>query len=232
MTRDQDFERRLADWLADGPSLAPVAVVEQALERTTRRRQQRGAWRRLTVPLGRVGHWLPTNRVARVTALAAVLSGVVLAGSLVSFPFGGAGPAPEMDASAIRTISGTAQLSSESEGLTELARLVDVRTGDPRVDGRARQELAVLLDTDAGLNRSRGTMRLENDWGAWEGPVDLVIYPSGEEWELASLTGSGAYEGFTYLYTSRHFLSQAERTVEGAIWPDEPPSVPDPSLLP
>ncbi len=75
-------------------------------------------------------------------------------------------------------------------------------------------------------------MRLENDWGTWEGPVDIVRYPSGEEYEYASLRGSGAYEGFTYLYVVRQATAEAERTVEGAIWPDEPPPLADPSLLP
>ena len=75
-------------------------------------------------------------------------------------------------------------------------------------------------------------MHLGNAWGAWDGPVDIVRYPSGEESEYASLRGSGAYAGYTYEYTVRQATAEAERTVEGAIWPDEPPPLPDPSLLP
>lgn len=232
MTREQDFERRLAEWLEAGPVTAPTEVVDRAVEKSAGRPQRRGTWRWLILPVDRIGRWFPVARLARATVLSAVIAGILLTSLLVSVPFGGPGPAPEMDASVIRTVTGTAQVGQESEGPTELTRLVDVRTGDPRVDGRARQELTVLLDTEAGMHRSQGTMRLENTWGAWEGPVELAVYPSGEEFELASLTGSGAYAGYTYLYATHHFLDEAERVVEGAIWPIEPPSIPDPSHLP
>ena len=233
MTREQDLERQLADWLVDGPSMAPPEVVDQALKQTDGRRQWRGAWRLLVVPLTRLGGWFPSYRTARVSALAAALAGVLLTTVLVSVPFlgGDPGPPPEMDATAPRVVAGTAAMDVTRVTAAELVRSLDLDSDDPRIDGRARQELNVL--TEAGSVRQlHGTMHLSNDWGAWDGPVDIVRYPSGEEYEYASLQGSGAYEGFTYLYTVRQADAEAERTVEGAIWPDEPPSPPDPSLLP
>lgn len=233
MTREQDFERRLADWLEDGPATAPIEVVDRALEHTAERRQRRGPWRWLVLPLERIGHRFPAQRAARVSGLAIVLAGILLTSAVVSVPFmgGGLGPAPKMDDQAIRVIEGTAEVDVLDESPTDLIRSIDIETGDQRIDGRARQELTVLVQS-ASTRQLHGTMRLVNDWGTWAGPIDIVRYPSGEEYEYAALRGSGTYEGFTYHYIVHRPAAEAERTVEGAIWPDEPPPLPDPSLLP
>ena len=233
MTRDQDLERQLADWLVAGPSTAPAEVIDQALEQTEGRRQRRGAWRLLVLPLARLGRWFPTYRTARVSVLAAVLVGILLTSVIVSVPFlgGGPGPLPEMDSAVPRGVAGTAEMDVVSETPETQVRSIDFETGDQRIDGRARQELTVLVQTGSA-GQLHGTMRLDNAWGTWEGPVDIVRYPSGGEYEYASLQGSGAYEGFTYQYVVRQATAEAERTVKGAIWPDEPPPPLDPSLLP
>lgn len=245
MTRDKDLERQLADWLVAGPSTAPAEVIDQALEQTEGRRQRRGAWRLLVVPLARLGRWSPTYRTATVSALAAVLAGILLASVIFSVPFLGgspgpsptsgptqtSGPAPLMDSAAPRGVSGIAGMEMESETPARQVRSIGLETDDPRIDGRAIQELAVLVEA-GGTRQLHGTMRLENTWGDWAGTVDIIRYPSGEEYEYASLRGSGAYKRFTYLYTVRQPTAGAERAVEGAIWPGEPPSIPDPSLLP
>ena len=54
MTREQDLERHLADWLTDGPVTAPTEVVDEAIERTAGRRQRHPLWGRLLEPLDRV----------------------------------------------------------------------------------------------------------------------------------------------------------------------------------
>jgi hypothetical protein len=232
MTREQDFERRLADWLADGPSSAPIEVVDRALERTEGRRQRHGAWLRLVLSLERVGHRFPTRRAARVATLAAVLAGVLLASAVITLPFGG-GPAspPVMDSNAVVAIDGTVEMDGTSETPTQLTRVVDIESDDQRIEGQAIQELTVLIQSpDAHV--LHGTMRLENDWGAWMGNVDIVTYPSGAESEYAVLEGTGTYEGFTYHHTIHGQPAGTVRAFEGAIWPDEPPAIPDPSLLP
>ena len=232
MTPEQDFERHLADWLTDGPNMAPTQVVDRALVQTAHRRQRRGAWRRLVLRLERIGYWLPTQRTARLVTLAAVLAGVLLASAIITVPFGSSpGSPPVMDDQAIVVIEGSAKVDVTSETPKQIDRVVAIETDDRRIDGQARQKLTILTQS-ADTRQLRGTMRLENDWGAWEGAVDIVTYPSGEEYEYAALEGTDVYEGFTYLYTTRHANAEAERTVEGAIWPDEPPSPPDPSLLP
>lgn len=233
MTREQDFERRLAEWLEDGPVTAPTEVVDRALERTDGRRQRRGPWRWLPLPAGLIERWFPTPRLARAIALAAVLAGVLLTSVVISVPFvGGPGAAPEMDDTAIRAIAGVARVTDETDSGGRLERTLEVDVGDPRVDGEAVQVLQFALVTEDGMSFARGRMRLENAWGTWEGPLDITTHPSGEQFERASLAGTRAYEGFTYLYTVHHQPPEAERAVEGAIWPDEPPLLPDPSLLP
>jgi hypothetical protein len=201
MTREQDLERQLAEWLVDGPSTAPAEVVDAALRLTAGRPQERGV-RRLLAHLGR---WFQISRIARVSALAAVLAGILLTSVIISAPFLGSSP--------------------------KLDRWIDIETGDPRMDGRAHQVLTVLFKAEKE-HQLRGTMHLDNEGGAWDGTVDIVHYPSGEEYEYASLTGSGSYEGLTYLYVVRPATAEAERTVEGAIWPGEPPPLLDPSVLP
>ena len=241
MTRDQELERQLAEWLADGPTTAPAEVIDQALEQTDGRRQWRGVLRLLVLPLERIGTSSAGDRVARVGALMTVLVGIVLASVIVFVPFAGGGPAPTPTPTPVPTptldteppvaVVGTAKVEIIPETPTELVRLVDIETEDERIDGRARQELAVLVEA-GGAYQLHGTMHLETPWGDWEGPVDIVRYPSGEEHVYASLTGSGNYAGLTYIHTVRQATAEAERTVEGAIWPDEPPSPLDPSLLP
>ena len=232
MTPEQDFERHLADWLTDGPNTAPTQVVDRALRQTAHRRQRRGAWRWLVLPLERIGHWFPTQRATLLATLAAVLAGVLLTSAVITLPFAGSpGSPPVMDDEAIVAIEGSAEVDITSVTPRQIDRVIDIETDDKRIEGRARQRLTVL--TQSGDTRQlRGAMHLENDWGAWEGAVDIVTYPSGEEFEYAALEGTEAYQGFTYLYTTHRATAEAERTVVGAIWPDEPPSLPDPSLLP
>jgi hypothetical protein len=233
MTREQDFERQLAEWLEAGPVTAPSEVVDRAIARTAGRRQRRRAWAWLSRPEVLLRQTGVTGRPMRMATFAVLLVGLLLTSLLLAVPLGGgAGPTPEMDPSAVRAIAGTAHVIDRSEAAGSLLRVIDVEVEDQRIDGQATQTLQVLLETPTGMHRSRGTMRLVNDWGAWEGPLDVVAYPSGEEYELASLEGTGAYAGYTYLHSVRHQPDEADRTVEGAIWPDEPPSMPDPSLLP
>lgn len=233
MSREQEFERQLAEWLVDGPSTAPAEVVDRALEQTDGRRQWRGAGRLLMLPFVQRDRRSSVQRMARVSALAAVFAGVLLASVIVSVPFiGGTGSPPRMDGETPRAVLGTAvaETTSQAPG-GSVVRSIALESEDPRIEGYARQVLDVLLD-EGGGQRLSGTMRLENDWGAWEGPVDIVRYPTGEELEYASLAGSGAYEGYIYVHTIRHATAEAARSVEGAIWPDEPPAPPDPQLLP
>lgn len=229
MTREQDLERHLADWLTDGPVTAPAEIVDEAIERAAGRRQRHPLWGRLGEPLHRVR----TRNQTRVVALIVVLVLTLLAALAIAVPFaGGTRPAPEMDPTSALGIAGTTEVISESEVGGVMERLVRVDAADPRVRGEARQVLHIEVAPGVGLQRSTGVMRLANEWGAWEGVVQRTRYPDGSELEYGWLAGQDTYEGFSYFHSARGLATEAKQAVEGAIWPGEPPPMPDPSLLP
>jgi hypothetical protein len=229
MTREQDLERRVDDWLTDGPVTAPTEVVDEAIERTVGRRQRHPLWGRLLEPLDRVRG---TNEM-RVVILVVILALTLLAALAIAVPFaGGARPAPEMDPTSVLEITGTTEVVSESEVDGVLERVVRVVASDPRASGTAQQIVHIEEAPGVGLQRSTGVMLLENEWGAWEGVVHAARYPDGSELEYGWLAGQDTYEGFSYFHSTRGHPTETERTVEGAIWPGEPPPTPDPSLLP
>ncbi|MEA2026982.1 MAG: hypothetical protein U9O18_09865 [Chloroflexota bacterium] len=229
MTREQDLERRVADWLTDGPVTAPTEAVDEAIERTVGRRQHHPLWGRLLEPLDQ----LRANDETRVVVLIVVLALTLLAALAIAVPFaGGPRPAPEMSPTSVLEITGTTEVISESEVDGVFERAVRVVASDPRASGEARQIVHIEEAPGVGLQRSTGVMRLENEWGVWEGVVHGARYPDGSELEYGWLEGEDTYAGFSYFHSTRGQSTGAERAVEGAIWPGEPPPMPDPSLLP
>ena len=73
--------------------------------------------------------------------------------------------------------------------------------------------------------------RIENDDGAWQGPLTEVRFADGTVVNYGWLEGEGAYEGLSF-FTSWHGPSGTRiRKGEGLIWPGDPPPAPDPALL-
>jgi len=70
MTREQDLQRRLVDWLTDGPVTAPTQVVDEAIKRTVGRRQHHPLWGWLLAPLDRFRAGEDTRVVILVVVLA------------------------------------------------------------------------------------------------------------------------------------------------------------------
>jgi hypothetical protein len=229
MTREQDLQRRLVDWLTDGPVTSPTEVVDQAIKRTAGRRQRHPLWGWLLEPLDR----FRAGQDTRVVVLVLVLALTMLAALAIVVPLaGGTRRAPEMDPSSPLSVTGAIEVISESELDGVFERLVRVDASDPRVRGEARQVMSIESAPGVGLLRSTGLMRLENEWGAWEGAIHGARYPDGTELEYGWLEGHGAYDGYSYFHSTRGHPAETGRTVEGAIWPGEPPPAPDPSSLP
>ena len=233
MTRDQDFERHLSDWLADGPVTAPDEVVSEALQHTAERQQHHPLRVRLAAVLDGLSWTRASGARPLPLATVVVIGAVLLTASMLTLGSlgGGPGSAPPMDAAAVRVIDGNVELDSATDVAGGSERVLRIETDDPRIRGKARQLLAIEDAPEAGLERSTGVMRLENEWGAWEGIVKGVRYPDGTEIEYGWLTGEVAYAGFTYFHSTRDHPAEAERVLEGAIWPGEHPPMPDPSLL-
>lgn len=229
MTREQDLERRLAEWLGDGPAAAPTAVVETAIELIAGRPQRRRLWGWLPEMTARM--WIGDRPRAFGLLVALVLT--LLMALVVAVPFGGGtSPAPPMNVTGSLATTGTMDIVTETEVDGTVQRIVVVDASDPRASGEARQILRLEDAPGSSMQRWSGLMRLENDWGAWEGILHGVRHPDGLALEYGWLAGQGAYEGFSYFHSTRDQATGAERAVEGAIWPGEPPPMPDPSLLP
>jgi hypothetical protein len=106
---------------------------------------------------------------------------------------------------------------------------------DPRVSGEVI-ELIVgdgeLLPTKPDqVSRFTSLMRIENDEGAWQGPLTTVLLPDYLQITYGWLKGEGAYEGLSFFTSYRDDTASDIHKGEGMIWPGDPPPVPDPTLL-
>jgi hypothetical protein len=79
-------------------------------------------------------------------------------------------------------------------------------------------------------SRFTALVRLENDEGAWQGPVTIVFLPDLTWVEQGWLKGEGAYEGLSF-FTSYRGVAGARHVGEGVIWPGDPPPEPDAAVL-
>jgi hypothetical protein len=80
-------------------------------------------------------------------------------------------------------------------------------------------------------SRFTSLVRIENDEGAWQGPVTIVWLPDLTWVEYGWLTGESAYEGLSFFTSFRGSADAARHVGEGVIWPGGPPPAPDVALL-
>ena len=105
---------------------------------------------------------------------------------------------------------------------------------DPRISGK--HTTVMLGDGPAPpgadeFGRFTSLVRIENDEGAWQGPVTDVFLP-GDLWiQYGWLKGEGAYEGLSFFTSGQFTASSPSHEGQGMIWPGDPPPVPDPALL-
>lgn len=93
---------------------------------------------------------------------------------------------------------------------------------DPRVDGTVTFTFSVDL---YGVAASEwGTMKVENGNGAWEGPCTGGVWAEGAgiAWSCW-LTGSGAYDGYTYYKQTQMDTTDLYAKVIGVVYPGDPP---------
>lgn len=107
----------------------------------------------------------------------------------------------------------------EVDGVTHLRDFMYHSTwhvDDSRLSGAQIFDGEWDFDGVAGI--SRGTIRIENADGAWEGPW-MAIGPATDDWRgFMSLTGEGAYEG---LSASVFEVSGSAGALEGSIYPTD-----------
>ncbi|MFO7531736.1 MAG: hypothetical protein R6W93_04690 [Candidatus Limnocylindrales bacterium] len=80
-------------------------------------------------------------------------------------------------------------------------------------------------------SRFTSLVRIENDEGAWQGPLTIVWLPDLTWVEQGWLKGEGAYEGLSFFTSFRGSAESPSHVGEGVIWPGDPPPEPDAALL-
>ena len=105
---------------------------------------------------------------------------------------------------------------------------------DPRISGEYTS--VYLVDRTGADRRHTSLVRLENDEGAWQGPLTNVFLPDqlqpDQLWvQYGWLKGEGAYEGLSFFTSGQFDGGSASHEGQGMIWPGDPPPVPDSALL-
>ena len=139
---------------------------------------------------------------------------------------------PASDGQADEVVAGTAILAlttpyteSRSGATTQLRDgviTVTTRMSDPRVSGTGTWRVSADLSPAAGPRW--GAYRLETAAGAWDGTCSGAAWDAGAggAWSCR-LTGSGAYDGYSYLFSATTGDSGTD-DVRGVIVPGPPPS--------
>jgi len=100
---------------------------------------------------------------------------------------------------------------------------------DPRISG---EYTSVYFTDRAGVDRRETSLvRIENDEGAWQGPVTDVFLPDSLWIQYGWLKGEGAYEGLSFFTSGQFDAGSPYHSGQGMIWPGDPPPVPDAALL-
>jgi hypothetical protein len=97
---------------------------------------------------------------------------------------------------------------------------IQMEMSDPRVSGEVR--FLHHADDYGRVGVEWGTYRLENDEGAWQGPVS-GFYGPRETRTSGWLAGEGAYEGLTYYLESVIDHGTLIMTINGMVYPGAPP---------
>ena len=100
---------------------------------------------------------------------------------------------------------------------------------DPRISGDLTS--VDLVDRAHADKRQTSLVRIENEEGAWQGPLTNVFLPDDTWIQYGWLTGEGAYEGLSFFTSFRGDQGVVRHIGEGVIWPGDPPPAPDAALL-
>ena len=176
------------------------------------------------------------TRIAAVVTLVATGSLALVAGPLgpssdpVLVPGAEApSPSPSSDP-AVRvegetTVSVSTQPEEDYSGPVGHLRGLELSTYDAMSDSRVSGIGHAIIDADdyGDIGPEWGTFRLENDEGAWQGPVS-GFYSSADSHVAGWLQGEGAYAGLSYYFSM--VLDNSgynSAVVTGLIYPGDPP---------
>ncbi len=105
---------------------------------------------------------------------------------------------------------------------------VVIESSDPRFSGTYTWAANRDQHSDpGGFNLWNGTMRVENDEGAWQEEPNTWYRASGRQrpWPVTSvLRGEGAYDGWSVV---AHVVEEGQTVFDGVIFEGEPPPAPE-----
>ena len=111
---------------------------------------------------------------------------------------------------------------------------VILKASDPRVSGEqvwaSVHDSSTTEDPD-GPGRSTTLTRIENEAGAWQGPITEVTLADYLTVQYGWLTGEGTYDGLSFFYSYHDDTASDVRNGQGVIWPGPPPPIPVAPLL-
>jgi hypothetical protein len=97
---------------------------------------------------------------------------------------------------------------------------------ESRLEGRYYYSEAYADDPDSGA--TSGTLRIENDDGAWQGSMVYVYLSDGTMTTgTTSLVGEGAYEGLSAIWEERFLAPRCAADVRGVIIVGGVPTAPE-----
>jgi len=97
---------------------------------------------------------------------------------------------------------------------------------EPRLEGTYYYSEAYAEDPDSGA--TSGTLRIENDDGAWQGSMVYVYLSDGTMTTGTTvLVGEGAYEGLSAIWEERFLAPRCAADVRGVIIVGDVPTAPE-----
>lgn len=206
MTIGSDLEQRLDSWMQEDATLPDD--LREVLAKLPQTPQRRHRWSFTLADLTwRTRIMFTATRVAATIAIFAV-------GASLAIIVGPLGPTSEVltgqqadvspqppaivsGASSSIRVEDMGAVATDGDVPTVHDNITDVaiEANDPRVSGN--YHLTQDAQDHGGMGPMWGTMRVENEDGAWEGPVD-GYWTNTDTFFTGCLTGESAYDGLTY----------------------------------
>ena len=228
------FEVRLAAEVHAFADQAATSVDAMEVAERSIRRRPHGilAWAATPLPV-------PAAVLVTLALLVGLLAwsvsiGAPRSGPIPAVPASSATPVPTADGQGDEYVTGTetttlvsSYTQTEVDGVTQVRGVVVAvveAMNDPRVSGTGTSSFSADLYSNA-LGPAWGTMRIENAAGAWDGTCRGAGWNGGDAGARACwLTGSGAYQGYSYYLQATAPDPNRPGSVQGLIYPGSPPA--------
>jgi hypothetical protein len=226
MTIGHDLEQRLESWMQEDATLPDD--LREVLAKLPETPQRHHRWSFTLAELSwRTRTMFSATRVAATIAIFALGASI----ALIAGPLGPASevvpgqlavesPAPPAIVSGVSSSINVEDPGVEVPGsaipiVHGHVSVVEAEMDDPRVSGT--YTLTQSAQDHGGMGPMLGTMRVENEEGAWEGPVE-GYWTNNDTHFSGCLTGEAAYEGLTYCMRTSADAVRFDVALDGLIY--------------